>query len=444
VADLRYEPDAVTEADHRWAVVPPETTIRHTPRVVWTDSRGAHAMPLSRRLVAGSSQSADLIVADPTVSRLHAELEQRQDGVWIRDLGSRNGTFVEGVKVKDACVPAGASVKIGVTVLQLSAADQTTEVPLWPRDRFQDLIGRSLVMRELFARLDRVARTDATVLIHGETGTGKEIVAEAIHKASSRAEKNFVVVDCGALPPNLLEAELFGHTKGAFTGAAQARAGVFEMAEGGTIFLDEIGDLPLDLQPKLLRAIESRSVRRVGETMYRKIDARVLAATHRDLASMVNAGGFREDLYFRLAVVHITVPPLRTRMDDAPLLVEHFAQGRPLGLELMREIRSLPWLGNVRELRNFVESALVMGRPDRRALPREAPAAPAVEAAPTGLPAVTAGVPFKVLRDHWLGHLEREYVRALVAAYRDDTAAMAAASGLDRSYIYRLLKKHPL
>ncbi len=275
---------------------------RRSPRVQWRDVAGEHSVPLAGRMVIGSAPAVDLRVTDPAVSRLHAELELRDDGAWVRDLGSRNGTFVDGVLVGSARVPEGGRVTLGGTTLSITYATAATAVELHPAESFGPLLGRSVVMRELFARLARVATSQASVLIQGETGTGKEVVAEAIHAASERSAQPFVIVDCGALPEHLLESELFGHAKGAFTGAVAARAGAIESADGGTVFLDEIGELPLAMQPKLLRAIESRSVRRLGETAYRKVDVRFVAATHRDLRLMINQGAFREDLYFRVAV----------------------------------------------------------------------------------------------------------------------------------------------
>ena len=302
-------------------------------------------------------------------------------------------------------------------------------------------------MRELFARLHRVARTESTVLIEGETGTGKELVARAIHEASSRADGPYVVVDCGALPENLLEAELFGHTKGAFTGAATARAGAIEAADGGTVFMDEIGEMPLPMQPKLLRAIESRMVRRLGETSYRQVDVRIVSATHRDLPSMVNSGAFREDLYFRLAVVPVAIPPLRARTEDIPLLAESFlpdgSQGG-LGPELMRELNGRPWLGNVRELRNFVHRAVALGAKEALAMGR--PSTQPAPSKPTNGAEVQAPVsidePFKDVRDRLLDNLEREYMRGMLERHNRDTSAIAQAAGLDRSYIYRLIHQH--
>src|SRR5262249_26825167 len=304
----------------------------------------------------------ELRIADREVSRLHAELEPTDRGTWVRDLGSRNGTFVEKLLVTAALVPDGARIRLGGTELVLRYPTAPAPVELWPEERFGGIIGASTAMRELFAQMARVARSDAPALILGETGTGKELAARAIHDASARAEGPFVIVDCAALASTLIEGELFGHARGAFTGAVGARAGSFEAANGGTIFLDEIGELPPALQPKLLRVLESRTVKRLGESDHRPIDVRLVAATHRDLRRMVNAGAFREDLYFRIAVLPLVLPPLRARKGDVPLLFQHFLAGRrPVEPVSERELAEMPWLGNVRELRNFVERACAIG-----------------------------------------------------------------------------------
>ncbi|MFO0630926.1 MAG: sigma-54-dependent Fis family transcriptional regulator [Polyangiales bacterium] len=298
------------------------TAVYREPQIRWHDATGSHSALIRGRTMLGSAENCTHVVHDPLVSRLHVALDVADDGIWVRDLGSRNGTYVAGVRVREACVPDGGAVRIGNTDVRVHYDQNEAVLDLWPTEQFGPMWGRSVVMRELFARLARVAGNESTVLIQGETGTGKELVARAIHQFSRRRDGPLVVVDCGALAENLLEAELFGHARGAFTGAAHERPGAIEAAHGGTVFLDEIGEMPLAMQPKLLRALESRSVRRVGETRYRDVDVRFVAATHRDLAEMVNAGTFREDLFFRLPVLPVTLLlPLRQRTDDIPLLV---------------------------------------------------------------------------------------------------------------------------
>ena len=390
----------------------------------------------------GAAPRADIEIADAAVSRLHAELELRDDGLWVRDEGSRNGTFVNGVRVESARLDDNARLGVGSTEVAVSYGARPTPIELWPEEHFGPLVGRSVPMRELFAHLSRVAATDSSVLIEGETGTGKELVAQAIHQASRRAAGPYVVVDCAAIADTLLEAELFGHVRGAFTGAVHARHGALLEADGGTVFLDEIGELPLSLQPKLLRFVESRTVRRLGETRARQVDVRVIAATHRRLHSMVNDGAFREDLYFRLAVLPVHVPPLRERREDIPLLIDRFAPGAAESLTpgTRAETMLRPWPGNVRELRNFVEravafgvhSALEMGKPRARATESES------------FPEVRIDQPFKEIRERWVSQLEREYLVKALAEHEGNVSAVAKVSGLDRSYVYRLMLKHGL
>jgi transcriptional regulator with GAF, ATPase, and Fis domain len=417
---------------------------RSQPELRWTDEGGAHHHVVGGRTTLGSAPGAQVRIADREVSRLHAELEPTERGTWVRDLGSRNGTYVDNLLVAGALLPDGARIRVGATELVLRYPPEPSPVELWPEGRFGGLIGASDAMRELFAQMARVARSDAPVLILGETGTGKELAARAIHDASARASGPFVIVDCAALASSLIEGELFGHARGAFTGAVAARAGSFEAADGGTIFLDEIGELSLAMQPKLLRVLESQTVKRLGESNHRRIDVRLVAATHRDLRRMVNAGAFREDLYFRVAVLPLVLPPLRARKDDVPLLFRHFLAGRqPLKPVSEPELREMPWLGNVRELRNFVERACAVGA--REALEtvgatraREAPPPPSEG------PAVAFEQPFKEFRERWIDAGEREYLRRLLDRHARNVAAAAEEAGLDRTYIYRLIRKHGL
>jgi len=296
-------------------------------------------------------------------------------------------------------------------------------------------------MRAAFALLERAAASDATVLIEGETGTGKEGAARGLHDGSTRRSGPFVVVDCGAIPAELLESELFGHERGAFTGASAARAGAFEEADGGTIFLDEIGELPLDLQPKLLRAIEHRQIRRVGSNLHKTVDVRLVAATHRDLRADVNDGRFRPDLYFRLAVVRINLPPLRERPEDIPLLVERIVDGLVddpaaraplLDGALVTALQRGAWAGNVRELRNHLERCLVLGGP----VPLAAPG-PVVGA-------VDGRIPYAEARQRALDEFERRYLEDLLRRHDGKVASAARAAGVNRAYLYRLLQRHGL
>ncbi len=418
---------------------------RHPLRVSWSDSRGTQSRTITQRAVIGSAANADIVIADPAVSKLHADVDPRDDGVWIRDLGSRNGTFVQGILVREGCVPEGGIVRIGSTSVSMTREPHTTDVELWPDDHFGDMVGGSAVMRELFATLARVAPTDSSVLVQGETGTGKELVARAIHEKSLRSAHPFVVVDCAALPETLLESELFGHTRGAFTGAVAAREGVIESAAGGTVFLDEIGEVPLAVQPKLLRVLEARTVRRVGESQHRPVDARFIAATHRNLRQMVNAGAFREDLYFRLSVLPVVVPPLRERLEDIPLLLRAILSGNDVewpAATFVAELMHRPWLGNVRELRSFVDRAVVFGA--KKALSMS-PAHDDETPKNAGDPAlVSIDRPLKDAREAWMDHFERAYLEKLLERHQRNVPAAAQAAGVHRTYIYRLIMKHGL
>ncbi|MGF1466659.1 MAG: sigma 54-interacting transcriptional regulator [Sandaracinaceae bacterium] len=413
------------------------------------------------RVRVGSRGGADIEVDDPKVSRLHLELRIDEHGYRLTDLGSTNGTFVDGVRALDVYLRPEARIRVGDSELRLRPLDREVEVPLADGDRFGPLLGRSVAMREVFALLARAARSDATILVEGESGTGKELVAEAVHAASPRAGGPFVVFDCAAIPADLLESELFGHERGAFTGATTRRLGRLEEADGGTLFLDELGELPLELQPKLLRALERREVRRLGGTTSRTVDVRLVAATNRDLAQAVNQGAFREDLYYRLAVVRVVLPPLRERPDDIPLLVEHLI-GRALPHDPERaadlvaslsapnlaRLKAHPWPGNVRELANLIERTLVLSGGDDPVslepptLRGEAAAGPAEPPAGGVESEVDLDRPFSALKQEVVARFEAAYLRRQLARFDGNFSRAAAASSLDRMYFKRLLRKH--
>jgi DNA-binding NtrC family response regulator len=334
---------------------------------------------------------------------------------------------------------------VGKTELKLVLADSLLHLPPSQKERFGKLWGRSLAMRRVFAVLERVAPTDAAVVIEGETGTGKDLCAQALHSESRRANEPFVVVDLAGVQPNLIESELFGHVRGAYTGAVNDRAGAFERANGGTLFLDEITALAPELQPRLLRALENRQTKRVGANDYRSFDVRVVAASNKELEGEVAAARFREDLYHRLAVVRVTLPPLRKRLTDLPLLVEKMLESmkRPahLGPTTLAALQSYSWPGNVRELRNVVERALSLGG-DLSELPADVLQRPGVT--PKGQLTVQAALPFKEAKERLVAVFERDYIEELMLRCDHNVSKAAREAGIDRVHLHRLLKKHGL
>ena len=402
-------------------------------------------------LMVGTHQNNDLRLSDTTVSRYHLELQLRNEGLKVTDLDSTNGTFHGGTRLGSVTLSGPARLRLGKhTEVDVTPNDEAVEIAPFAGDRFGEVIGASSAMRSLFALMVRVAPTNATVLLEGETGTGKEAIAEALHQASPRAERPFMVVDCGAMPHDLIASELFGHVRGAFTGATQTKEGLIEAADGGTVFLDEIGEMPLDLQPQLLRVLEKHEVRRVGETRAHHVDIRVIAATHRDLKKLVQEGRFREDLYFRLAVVRAVVPPLRERREDVPLLAYHFSErlgrgGFALPESLIHDLQAYDWPGNVRELRNVVEHALSLGEERVLSLTPSSvrpPATPLVHGTPLpGGPRVL-DMPFKEAKGILVESFEREYLTHLLAKHRGNISRAAQEAGIDRNYIHRLVKKY--
>ncbi len=324
-----------------------------------------------KEVTIGSQGDNHCVLNDPTVSRHHAAIEETREGYVLRDLGSTNGTFLGGILIKEAYLEYGSIIGLGNTRLQFVPLEERVEIPPSQEHYFGDVFGSSVEMKRIFTMLKKISPTDITVTIEGETGTGKELVARAIHSRSQRAKGPFVVIDCGSISKSLIESELFGHEKGAFTGATQARRGAFEMANGGTIFIDEIGELGPEMQPKLLRVLEQREVRRLGGNEVSKVDVRVIAATNRDLVSEAQRGRFREDLFYRISVVRIHLPPLREKGEDIPFLAqqcardfsEQYGGGGDVAVsaEALEILRHYHWPGNVRELRNVITRAMAMG-----------------------------------------------------------------------------------
>jgi len=400
---------------------------------------------VSSTLRIGSASDNDLALTDNTVSRRHCAIEPLTSGVRIRDEGSTNGVFIGNLRVYDAVISGNVQVRIGDTLLDVEPLSEVVAREQAVTDRFCNLIGRSPRMRELFADLARIAPSDVTVLIEGETGSGKELVAESVHAASLRSEGPLVVFDCSSVAPSLAESELFGHERGAFTGAVGTRPGVFEQADGGSIFLDELGELPKDLQPKLLRVLERREVRRLGSQRTIPVDVRLIAATNRNLAAEVQRGNFREDLYFRLAAAHVRVPPLRDRMEDLPLLVEHFLtriKPRRTAADIPPQVWTMfnthRWPGNVRELWNAVQRFSVT---PERILSDDFSAAPVRDSRPPP-PDTTHVQPLPVARREASEAFERNYLETILRRTDGNVQRAAAVAEVSRQMVQKLMRKY--
>jgi transcriptional regulator with PAS, ATPase and Fis domain len=385
-------------------------------------------------VIVGTKSDADLRLTDDTVSRAHAELHLLSNGVMIVDLGSRNGTRLGPSRISSGVLRSGETVRFGRTSVTIAAAERT-QAPKEVR-RFGTFVTSSQPLARQLAQLERAARTSATILIEGETGTGKELLARAIHDASSRASRPFVVIDCSTMVEGLLESQLFGHKKGAFTGAVEDHAGAFASAHGGTVFLDELGELPATLQPKLLRVLESRTVKSIGGVEEHAIDVRVVAATNRDLEALAREGKFRSDLYYRVAVVKMRIPPLRERGEDIPLLADHLLEllsggSATLSRETIEALVSYDWPGNARELRNVLEAALATV---------ETP-----ELSPSDLfgarSSETAGLGFHDAKERMVSEFERRYVAMLLDRNGGNVTRAAKEAGLSRNALQALIKR---
>jgi two-component system response regulator GlrR len=413
--------------------------------VVAGRDKGAAAASFEGRFTVGTAEGNTLRLNDPTVSRYHAELEATPEGVLLRDLGSTNGVLLGPAHLREALLTESTEVDLGRTRLRVAIASEREVLVLPERASFGPLIGASAAMRAIYATLERAAPTGAPVLVTGESGTGKELAARAVHEASPRAGAAFVVVDCGAMLSTLIESELFGHEKGAFTGAHVAREGAFERAHGGTLFLDEMGELPLDLQPKLLRALGEGEVRRVGGDRIRKVDVRVVAATNRDLRREVNSGRFRADLYYRLAVILVRMPSLRDRLEDLPLIVpallDRIVMQRKLPVAprcddaLLRVLGRHTWPGNVRELKNYLEQYAIL---------ESLPPFEATEGEPGALPHLSEGLhamPFRAAKEELLRRFEMHYLQALLEETSGNESEAARRAGIDRVTVFRALRR---
>ncbi len=433
----------------------------------------------------GSMEDNDVVLHDDTVSRYHCRIVQDDTSWVVIDQHSTNGTFINKVRVREGHLKPGCMLAVGQHQLKFNAREEEVRIVPSAADRCGGLIGADPKMREIYSIIEKIAPTATTIVIDGETGTGKEVVAQAIHSLSPRQRGELVVFDCGAVPPNLIESELFGHEKGSFTGAMMTRTGLFEQADGGTLFLDELGELPIDLQPKLLRALEQREVRRVGSTKAQKVDVRIIAATNRNLDDEVRAGRFRQDLYYRLSVVRLHLPSLRDRTDDIPLLVQHFLDhgsynrgpaGKPritgISREAMDKLQGYPWPGNVRELVNVVERAvsfcdselIELGdlpeavRSSRASTAREVrrpstagptaagsqPAMPAAVPMHTPEELVSGDITFKDAKERWVATFERDYIVQTLRRNTGNISHAARQADIDRKYFRKLMKKYDI
>ena len=426
------------------------------------------------RVLAGQSPACELRLGDRLVSRRHAAFERvgerERARLRLTDLSSTNGTFVQGLAVLDVLLAGGELVRVGETTIRVDLVSRTGSEQLTEATRFGTIVGASPEMRRLYPLCQRIASSSVPVIIEGETGTGKEVLAESLHEMGPRASAPFVVFDCTAVAPNLVESALFGHERGAFTGATDPRRGVFEEAHGGTLLLDELGDLELSLQAKLLRALERGEVQRVGSSRWIKVDVRVLAATRRDLDREIQLGRFRDDLFFRLAVARVELPPLRRRTGDITVLAAHFwgklaDRGVPFPADFAPRLEAYDWPGNVRELYNAVARRVALGElatigiarssateasPSSAAYPSVAPPpSPSHASAPP--PSLRGDVTEAVLaldlpivraRERVVEDFERRYVQRVLAQHGGNVTSAAAASGIARRYFQLLKAKH--
>ena len=473
--------------DHSIEDLPPERDLALGDRARTIEVRVSHLSPIQvekcRLLITGgpdrgtqlvldkpivrigTNEKNELVLADNTISRFHCEIRQIGDEYLLVDHGSTNGTWVGALRVREAFLYPDAEITLGNTVVRFAPVVEELHVVPSQHDHYAGLIGGDPRMREIYGLIDRIAPSELSVVIEGETGTGKELVARAIHDGSHRRNGPLVIFDCSAFPENLLESELFGHEKGAFSGAIRTHRGVFERAEGGTVFFDELGEMSLALQPKFLRALESGEIRRVGGERTVRTDVRVVAATNRDLAVMVEEGRFRRDLFYRLAKVRMRLPPLRERRSDLSALCSHFLtdlRRGPLGNRPARRFSAAAlalmadydWPGNVRELRNLVERAATfceqedigpgdlpadlharLGRNPRPAGGANAPAQGADVEPGTGL---------KEAKEQMVALFERDYLISLLERHDQNISQVAREAGIDRRHVYRLLKKYDI
>ena len=418
---------------------------RSGPLGVVLHVQGSRAKPAKCSLTTGSvvigaGAGADIMIDDPKVSRKHLRVQLVPEGVEINDLDSRNGTFYLGNRIHRAVLAPGSRIEIGSASISIEPDIRLLDAPgTSARHAYRGLIGRSPPMLQLFSKLSRLEGSLVNVLIFGESGVGKELVARALHQGSSLCDGPLVSVNCSTLRGDLVMSELFGHKKGAFTGAIESRIGALERADGGTLFLDEIGELPLDVQPLLLRALETGDIQRVGETQSRQVRVRILAATHCNLLEAARSGKFREDLYYRLAVVTLDVPALRDRGEDIVHLARHFARdaGLPeLPQDVLDQLAQREWRGNARELRNAVHAYLALGTLDT------APVAPDTALDSMFRRILDLNVPFQDQKQRVMDSLGRAYFQMLLEQSGGNRSEAARRAGMDRSYFGKQLTRY--
>jgi DNA-binding NtrC family response regulator len=394
----------------------------------------------------GTDRTNGLVLSDSSVSRHHCEINASEEGALLVDLESTNGTTLNGFRIREVFLENEALFTVGESEIRFEVCDEEVRLPISEQQKFGRILGASPAMRRIFAVLERIAESSSSVLLEGETGTGKTLIAEAIHRRSTRADGPFIVLDCSAIPPTLIESELFGHEKGSFTGAQAQRIGAFEAAEGGTIFLDEIGELRLDLQPKLLRALEDRVIQRVGSQTPIKLDIRLVAATNRDLRREVNEGNFRSDLFYRLNTVTLRVPPLRERREDLSLLIVHFYRqfagddDASPPIDLMKAFLRHRWPGNVRELRSAVERAVLLGDPGLWNELSEGGGPNDGRAEQYGV--FNPGLSYREAKDRLIGGFERWFLTELLKRNKGNLSRSARAARMDRNHLRDLVRRH--
>jgi transcriptional regulator with GAF, ATPase, and Fis domain len=433
---------------------PAEIHLRKCKFVIEREGRRREKVFDQGVVTLGAMEDNDLVVNEETVSRYHCKVVQDQDGYVLVDLSSTNGTFINRVRIREAYLKSGCTVQLGKVEIKFFFADEKVPVVPSQKERLGTLIGRNVKMREIYGIVEKIAPAGTTVIIEGETGTGKEVVAQTIHQLSPRSNGPLMVFDCGAVPENLIESELFGHEKGSFTGAIMTRQGLFEMAHAGTLFLDELGELSLDLQPKLLRALEQREIRRVGSSKSLKVDVRVIAATNRNLEEEVRAGRFRQDLFYRLSVVRILLPPLRERPEDIPILVDHFLTTHSfnrapdgsvkvtgIDREALDLLAGYRWPGNVRELVNVIERAVSFSDGPQIQV-RDLPDQIRLAGTSAGVEAATGEVTFKEAKERWVSSFERDYIIALLKKNGGNISHAAREADIDRKYFRKLMRKY--